>query len=190
MTFWLHLPTFLKALFRAPRTIGAIAPSGPKLARLITSEIKPGAGRILELGPGTGVFTRALLDRGVSRNDVTLVEIERQFVQVLRRRFRGVDIICSDACNLEVVNAERGPYAAIVSGLPLLNMPAEMIETILTGAFSILDHGGAFYQFTYSRVCSVPAEIMERLRLEAKPLGRVRFNVPPASVFRLSRREG
>ncbi|KQV27149.1 SAM-dependent methyltransferase [Rhizobium sp. Root1203] len=189
MTHLLPFPAFLKAPFRAPRTIGAIAPSGAHLARLMTSEIEPGAGKVLELGPGTGVFTQAILDRGLKRRDLTLIEIDQKFTHLLGRRFGNIDIMCCDACDLQAANAGRGSYASVVSGLPLRNMPEEVIEAIPAGAFAILNRGGAFYQFTYGRFCSVPDEVLERLSLKATSLGRVRLNVPPASVFRLSRRE-
>jgi phospholipid N-methyltransferase len=180
------LPAFFANLVLAPRTIGAIAPSGPYLARLITSEITPGSGPILELGPGTGVFTQTLLDKGVGRADLTLVEIEKRFVSLLRRRFPGVAVLQRDARHLP--DLEKGSYAAVVSGLPFRNMPKDTIFAIVSEALSLLRGDGSFYQFTYGAACSVPADVMDRLGLEAKRLGRVRLNLPPASVFKLSRK--
>ena len=179
------LPAFLLALAFAPKTVGAIAPSGKRLARLITREIDPRGGPVLELGPGTGVFTRALLDRGLPPSDLTLVEIERKFVRRLRNRFPGTSVMEHDACRLQDL-PQRG-YASVVSGLPLRNMPAEVIGAILAGAFTVLAPGGAFYQFTYGRACSVPDDVLDALGLKAELLGRVILNMPPASVFRLTR---
>ena len=78
---------FLRALAFNPRRVGAIAPSGANLASLITSEISRDSGPVLELGPGTGVFTQALLARGVKEQDLTLVEYGSDFVRRLQTRF-------------------------------------------------------------------------------------------------------
>lgn len=182
-----QLPAFIAALARAPRRIGAIAPSGPHLARLITSEIEADAGRILELGPGTGVFTQALLDRGVSADRLTLIEVEDKFVSLLRRRFPDISVLHHDACQLESLDET---FSAAVSGLPLRNMSPDTVEAILSGVFTVLDKHAALYQFTYGRASSVPHDIIERLGLEISLIGRVRRNFPPASVFRISRKIG
>ena len=81
--------TFLRATGSAPGLVGAIAPSGAALARLITSEIGCGSGHVVEFGPGTGVFTRALLDQGMREKDLTLVEYRSDFAKLLQERFPG-----------------------------------------------------------------------------------------------------
>jgi phosphatidylethanolamine/phosphatidyl-N-methylethanolamine N-methyltransferase len=181
------LAAFFRALLAEPRKIGAIAPSGGRLARLMTSEIEPLSGKVLELGPGTGVFTQALLKRGLPARDLTLVELETRFIAPLRQRFPDATILQRDASELAACKAELGLYAAIVSGLPFRNMPMEVISAIVGGAFGLLERGGAFYQFTYGHACSVPPGVLEPLGLKASRLGRVRLNIPPASVFRISR---
>ena len=70
---------FARSLAANPRAVSAIAPSSPALADLITSEINPSAAPVLELGPGTGVFTEALLRRGIDESDLTLVEYGSEF---------------------------------------------------------------------------------------------------------------
>ena len=182
------LAAFFSALLAEPRKIGAIVPSGGRLARLMTSEIEPSAGKVLELGPGTGVFTEALLKRGLPARDLTLVELETRFIAPLQQRFPDVTILQRDARELAACKAELGPQAAIVSGLPFRNMPIEVITAIVGGGFSLLERGGAFYQFTYGQSCSVPPDVLAELGLRAERLGRVRLNIPPASVFRISRR--
>lgn len=181
------LAAFFSALLAEPRKIGAVVPSGGRLARLMTSEIEPSAGKVLELGPGTGVFTEALLKRGLPARDLTLVELETRFIAPLQQRFPDVTILQRDARELAACKAEIGPQAAIVSGLPFRNMPLEVIAAVIGCGFSLLERGGAFYQFTYGQSCSVPPDVLEVLGLQAERLGRVRLNIPPASVFRISR---
>jgi phosphatidylethanolamine/phosphatidyl-N-methylethanolamine N-methyltransferase len=182
------LAAFFSALLAEPRKIGAIVPSGGRLARLITSEIGPSAGKVLELGPGIGVFTAALLKRGLPARDLTLVELETRFIAPLRQRFPDVVILQRDARELAACRAELGLQAAIVSGLPFRNMPREIIRAIVGGSFSLLERGGAFYQFTYGHACSVPSDVLDEFGLQAERLGRVRLNIPPASVFRIANR--
>jgi phosphatidylethanolamine/phosphatidyl-N-methylethanolamine N-methyltransferase len=81
------------------------------------------------------------------------------------------------------------PAGAVVSGLPLLNMSTRKLVAILSGSFRHLRPGGAFYQFTYGVTCPVPRPILDRLGLKAACVGRVLLNVPPATVYRITRRK-
>ena len=180
---------FIRAGLMRPRQIGALLPSGTALARLITSEIRPASGRVIEFGPGTGVFTRALIDRGVRERDLTLVEANEHFAPALRRAFPEAKLLQRDAARLaasDLMGVE--PVHAVVSGLPLLNMPLRKVFAIVATAFGHLGAGGALYQFTYGRRCPIPRAILERLGLKAVVIGRAVRNVPPATVYRISRR--
>lgn len=180
---------FAKAFAAAPRIVSAIAPSGPALAKLITSEVDPRRGPVLELGPGTGVFTEALVARGVAESDLTLVEYGSEFATHLEARFPAARILRVDAANL----ASRDLFSdrkagAIVSGLPMLSMSPRKIAAILSGAFVHLRPGGALYQFTYGPRCPIPRPLLDRLGLKAAFVGRAMLNVPPAAVYRITRR--
>jgi len=180
---------FIRAGLMKPRQVGAVLPSGPALARLITSEISPSRGTVIELGPGTGVFTRALIDRGVREQDLTLVEVNEHFVPMLRRCFPAARLLQRDAARLaasDLLGVQ--PVCAVVSGLPLLNMPFRKIFTIVATAFCHLGADGALYQFTYGRRCPIPRPILDRLGLKAVVIGHAIRNVPPATVYRISRR--
>jgi phospholipid N-methyltransferase len=179
---------FLRAWARAPLLVGAILPSGKDLSRLITCEIGPDTGRVIELGPGTGVFTQALLARGVRRSDLTLVEAHPDFARALQLRFPEVNVLCTDARRLRSgLDGER-LAGAVVSGLPLLNMSPRSVMAVLAGSFTCLQPDGRFYQFTYGPTCPVRRPILHRLGLEAVRIGRTFRNFPPAAVYRLSRR--
>jgi phospholipid N-methyltransferase len=181
---------FVRAWARAPKLVGAVLPSGDALARLITSEIGPDTGPVIELGPGTGVFTRALLARGVRPSDLTLVEAHPEFARDLERAFPNLHVLCTDARRLARARIAGGrPAGAVVSGLPLLNMSPRTVMGILVGAFAHLRPGGCFYQFTYGPVCPVRRPILDRLGLRADRIGRTLRNFPPATVYRLSRRQ-
>jgi phosphatidylethanolamine/phosphatidyl-N-methylethanolamine N-methyltransferase len=181
--------SFLRAWASDPSQVGSITPSGAALAELISREISAHSGPVIELGPGTGVFTRALLARGVKQEDLTLVECRSDFVELLRQRFPEARVLSIDAARLRRYGLfENASVGAVVSGLPLLNMSPSKIIGVLTGAFGYMRRGGAFYQFTYGPRCPVPRPYLDRFGLKATCLGHALINVPPAAVYRITRR--
>lgn len=181
---------FFRAWVSNPLQIAAIAPSSAALASLITSEISAESGPVLELGPGTGVFTRALLARGVRERDLTLIEHSANFAGLLRQRFPAARVHHMDAARLAAADHlfKDATVGGVVSGLPLLSMGTRRVMAIVAGAFDRLRPGGAFYQFTYGPNCPVPRRVLDRLGLKATRIGGTLCNVPPAAVYRISRR--
>lgn len=179
---------FLRAGLRDPRRVGAVAPSGRALARLITSEIGDASGPVIELGAGTGVFTRALLDRGIPERHLILVEADPHLARMLQTRFPAAQVLAMDAGHLRRLDLCDGHGAgSVVSGLPLLSMPRREIMSVLRGAFRRLRSDGALYQFTYGPRCPVPGAILKQLGLRAQRIGWVANNLPPAFVYRIER---
>jgi phosphatidylethanolamine/phosphatidyl-N-methylethanolamine N-methyltransferase len=178
---------FFRSLAFNPRSVGAIAPSGASLASLITSEITPASGPVLELGPGTGVFTEALLSRGVRESDLTLIEYGSDFMRLLQTRFPRARVLWMDASWMASHDLFEEPLGAVVSGLPLLNFAPKKVIAILAAAFGSLRAGGAFYQFTYGMQCPISKPVLDQLGLQATCMGRVLLNIPPASVYRIIR---
>ncbi|MGR8922234.1 class I SAM-dependent methyltransferase [Rhizobium leguminosarum] len=179
---------FFRSWISNPLRVAAIAPSGDSLARIMTSEIAALDGPIIELGPGTGVFTRALLARGVSEADLTLIEYGPEFINSLQARFPTARVLQMDAAHLSHADIFEGePVGAVVSGLPLLSMSPRKITSIMAGAFAYMRPGGAVYQFTYGPRCPVSRPILDRLGLKAVRIGGTVRNLPPASVYRISR---
>ena len=183
------LGSFLRAWTADPLRVAAIAPSGRALAQMITAEITSASAPVIELGPGTGVFTRQLLARGIPEGRLALVEYGSAFVRLLAYRFPAARVVWMDAAQLSSVCLFGGERAgAVVSGLPLLSMTPRQVRVILAEAFGHLRHDGAFYQFTYGLSCPVPRVVLDRLGLESVRIGRALVNVPPATVYRIRRR--
>jgi phosphatidylethanolamine/phosphatidyl-N-methylethanolamine N-methyltransferase len=181
--------SFLRAWAADPGLVGAIAPSGEALADVITQHVSGASAPVIELGPGTGAFTRALLRRGVAEHDLTLIEYGSEFAALLRLRFPQARVLWMDAARLGDFDLFQGaPVGAVVSGLPMLNMSTRKIMAILASAFGVMRPNGAFYQFTYGPRCPVPRPLLDRLGLKATLTGRALLNVPPASVYRIGRR--
>lgn len=179
---------FFRNWLHSPKEVGAVAPSSRHLARLITREIDPAGGLVVELGPGTGVFTHQLVENGLSPEKLLLIEKNPRFAEGLRRRFPAATLH-----ELDVAHMRRCPEQwqalqaqAIVSGLPLLAMGTKAQVAVLRTCFDILRPGGHLYQFTYHWRCPVPDAILKRLRLKAFHMGNVWWNLPPASVYRMS----
>lgn len=177
---------FFRAWMRDPLRVASITPSGKALADLIVREIGPETGRVIELGPGTGVFTRALLRRGVAEEDILLVEKGAEFAAILQQRFPKAMIACTDAARITRFCVE--PAGAAISGLPLLSIRPEKVYAILAGTFARLGEDAALYQFTYGLRCPVPRAVLERLGLSAVRVGGTLRNVPPAFVYRIARK--
>lgn len=178
---------FLRSFLKNPGVIGAVAPSGPSLADLITSEIGPSTGTVLELGPGTGIFTEASLRRGVAEQDLILVEYIADFARMLQMRYPEARVLCMDAEQLGTALPPEKRLGAAISGLPLLNMRGSKIETMLRSIFAHMREDGALYQFTYGMACPIPRHILKHLDLKASVHGRILRNIPPARVYKITR---
>jgi phosphatidylethanolamine/phosphatidyl-N-methylethanolamine N-methyltransferase len=177
------------AWLASPRRVGAIAPSSAALAEAITADLTAASAPVIELGPGTGVFTRAIIARGIPEHRLALIEYGADFIDKLQRDFPRAHVHRMDATrlrHLELFDGERA--GAVVSGIPLLLMPAKRIIALLEGAFEQLRPDGAFYQFTYGPDTPIARSILDRLGLEAARIGGTLVNVPPAAVYRLRRR--
>lgn len=179
---------FLRSWLEDPRRTAAVAPSSRALADLMTRHIDGSTGAVVELGPGTGVFTKALLERSVPAQDLTLLESNLEFVELLRTRFPGTRIVYTDAARQAWDIPSDIHVGAIVSGLPLLSMSAEDVTSVLAAAFTRLRPDGRFYQFTYAMHCPVRRPVLDALHLQAVCVGRTVRNFPPAAVYRIERR--
>jgi len=178
---------FFRSWIQNPLAIGAVAPSGRLLAKMMAMNLEPGA-RVIELGGGTGTVTQAILDSGVRPEDLYVVEQNIEFIRILKRRFPSCPIIQADAMSLaEHINGSAGSFDFIISGLPLLLFSAEQKMRLLSQAFEVLRPRGVLRQFTYAVRCPVGRDLRAKLRLESSLIGIAPFNLPPAFVYRFGR---
>ncbi len=180
--------------FRRPLMTGAVAASSRRLAYAMTEGIGLEQARtVVELGPGTGVFTDAILARLAS--DTRLVAVELNPVLAARlsatRRDTRLTVVQGSAAELAVVAG--GPVDAVVSGLPWTVMPQNQRGYILDAVTEVLAPGGRFTTFAYLHAAWTPparhftAELACRFdRLERSKT--VWANLPPAFVHRATQR--
>ena len=179
---------FLKAWIEKPLLTGAVSPSGRSLAKMMARYVDPSVpGLVIELGPGTGPVTQALLQRGIAPERLILIEYDPDFCKLLARRFPRLRVIQGDAYDLNktLEGIVDGPVAAIVSSLPLLTRPDPQRLALLRDAFSFMVPAGRFIQFTYGMLSPIPrkAKGIETLPFLAHASPAVWLNLPPARVF-------
>ena len=174
---------FIKAWFENPSITGAVSPSGKVLARNMALQVDAGStGPVIELGPGTGPVTQALIAHGIAEERLVLVEYDAEFCALLARRYPKALIIEGDAYHLSKTLAGRvPPAAAIVSSLPLLlRSGAERLD-LLADAFGLMQPGAPYVQFTYGLKSPMP--MAEGRGFVARRLPPVLLNLPPAYVW-------
>jgi len=178
---------FLRGWLEDPFAVGALAPSGRALAKLLTRELKSGD-RVIELGPGTGTVTREILARGIEARDLVLIERGQRFAERLKRDFPGAAVMCGDATRRQQdLSDEQGGFDHVVSGLPLVLFSREQKAGMLSECFRLLNDSGALYQFTYGGRCPIDRRELERHGLVGRCVGFVALNMPPAFVYRIAR---
>ncbi len=175
---------FLAAWLRKPRQTASVVPSSRFLARLMVRDIDPVGGRVIELGGGTGVFTREILTTGLPPEKLEVVEINPAFARGLERHFPSVDIIRHRAESISAhVSGEPGSYQRVISGLPLLAMSQTTQREIVEEAFKLLAPDGVFVQFTYSVRSPINQAVLDDMGVVATRMGQTVRNFPPATVF-------
>jgi phosphatidylethanolamine/phosphatidyl-N-methylethanolamine N-methyltransferase len=174
---------FIASWIQHPLKVGAVSPSGRALARAIAAEIDPARpGPVVELGPGTGPVTEALVERGIAPERLILVEYDAEFCTLLRRRFPQATVVEGDAYMLAdtLADVAKEPLAAVVSCLPLMTRPLSVRVRLLNAAMRLLQPGAPYVQFTYAMTAPIPSR-HRRYRVTSSP--RIWKNLPPARVW-------
>lgn len=174
---------FLRSWIEKPLHMGAVMPSSKVLARTMAQFVDPSQkGPVVELGPGTGAITNALIERGVDPAQLVLVEYDPGFCALLRDRYPSATVIQGDAYSLQTSlwNVLKIPASAIVSGLPLVTKPMSRRVALLREAFALTEPGAPFVQFTYSVAPPIPKSLPG---VTTQASERIWLNIPPARVW-------
>ncbi|MBI1203711.1 MAG: methyltransferase domain-containing protein [Rhodopseudomonas sp.] len=174
---------FIRTWFEKPIRTGAVMPSGKALARVMARYVDPNSnGPVIELGPGTGPVTEALVRQGIDPARLILVEFDPDFCRLLRTRYPAATVVQGDAYRLRRLlnDIAREPAAAIVSGLPLVTKPPRTRLRLISDAMSLLKPGAPFVQFTYAMRPPIP-KVLSGIKGECSEL--IWLNIPPARVW-------
>jgi phosphatidylethanolamine/phosphatidyl-N-methylethanolamine N-methyltransferase len=179
---------FIRSWIEKPLHVGAVMPSGRPLARTMAQYVDRNAsGPVIELGPGTGAITSALVDHGIDQKRLVLVEYNPSFCALLRDRYPQAKVVQGDAYRLRDTlwnvlggNGLGAPATAIVSSLPLVTKPMLTRMRLIRDAFATLVPGAPFVQYTYSVVPPIPKSL-PGVSTEASE--RIWMNLPPARVW-------
>lgn len=174
---------FIRSWLEKPLAIGAVTPSGKVLARTMARYVDPAtSGPVVELGPGTGPVTEALVEEGIDPARLVLIEFNPTFCKLLRARYPTATVVQGDAYGLRHLlgGMLQRPAAAVVSGLPLVTKPVGTRLRLLREALELLRPGAPFIQFTYGVVSPIPKRLAG-VRAEASE--RIWKNMPPARVW-------
>ncbi|MGA8900037.1 class I SAM-dependent methyltransferase [Bradyrhizobium sp.] len=174
---------FLRSWIEKPLHMGAVMPSGRMLARTMAQYVDADSnGPVVELGPGTGAITSALIERGIDQKRLVLVEYNPGFCALLRDRYPHAKVVQADAYRLResLRQVLAQPASAVVSGLPLVTKPMQTRLRLIRDAFLTLAPGAPFVQFTYSVAPPIPKSL-PGVSTEASE--RVWMNLPPARVW-------
>ena len=174
---------FIRSWIEKPLSTGAVMPSSRALARAMARYVDPQAsGPVIELGPGTGPVTEALVRHGVDPARLVLVEFNPDFCRLLRARYPAATVVHGDAYRLRhlLQSYVAEPAAAIVSGLPLVTKPLRTRLRLISDAMTLLATGAPFVQFTYAMLPPIPKKLPD-VRAESSEL--IWMNLPPARVW-------
>ena len=181
----------VREFLQHPTAVGAIAPSSQQLAKAVVAPIPAhGDPVVVELGPGTGAFTRAIQSRLGTRGRHIAVEVNPRLAKLTALRHPSVEVAEASAEHLPRILANHGVAQAdlIISGLPWVALPAPLRDAMLDATTTVLSPGGVFTTFGYAWVrVSTPARRFRRAlgtRFEEVIAGRtILRNVPPAFVY-------
>jgi phosphatidylethanolamine/phosphatidyl-N-methylethanolamine N-methyltransferase len=174
---------FFKGWIDKPRAVGAIIPTSSVTARRMASVVDPRSGLpVLEIGPGTGVITKAILGRGVRAADLYVVEYSHDFVTHLRRNFAGVNVIEGDGFDLDKTLDDHGKtvFDCVISGVPLLNFPVARRVAYLESLLRRIPDGRPVVQLTYGPKSPIPPGLGD---YEVEHFHFVLRNIPPTQLW-------
>ncbi|MCB1832244.1 MAG: hypothetical protein KDH19_02185 [Geminicoccaceae bacterium] len=178
---------FFRQWLRSPKSMGSVFPSSRSLARAIAGQVawQPGT-YVVELGGGTGAITQGLIERGIPRENIIVIELETHLFEYLRDRFPGTRVIQGDATRLDEILAHHdiGEVSTVISGLPVVGMPFEFQQAIVRQAMAAMKDKGFMLQYSYSPVSAIPAA---KLGVKSKLAKFVLWNFPPAHVWKYHR---
>ena len=179
-----HSTVFLREWIANPQRTGSIAPSSRQLGAAMARWLpRNRESFVLELGPGTGAVTEALLKHGLREDRLVAIEHNPTLAKLLRKRFPRAHIITGDAWHLDTLlrdcHEPVTSVGAVISSLPLLNFPPEQAESLAHKIRAVLEPRGHWVQYSYHLGKKTPRG-SHHFQLHNSKI--VWLNFPPARV--------
>ena len=174
---------FFKGMMQGPKTVGSIVPTSSITAKKMASVININSGLpVLELGPGTGAITKAILGRGIKPEKLVAIEYSTDFYEHLVRLYPGVHFINGDAFDLDkTLGALKGQmFDSVVSAVPLLNFPMQARSALLESLLDRVPAGRPVVQISYGAVSPI---IARPDRYHIQHFDFIVRNIPPAQLW-------
>lgn len=181
---------FLKGMISSPDTVGSIIPTSRVTARCMADQIDLSSGLpVLELGPGTGVITKAILNHGIQAKELYCVEYSVEFTRRLRIMLPDVNVINGDAFDLDSVLGEMSgaQFDTIITSMPLLNFPMMARKQLINDLLDRIPDGRPIVLFSYGATAPVPTD---GENYEVTSIKWIIRNVPPARIWAYRRKSG
>lgn len=179
---------FFRQWLRSPKSMGSVIPSSRALAKAVAAEVAWQPGQyVVELGGGTGAISQGLIDRGIPRDRLIVIELDGALHAYLKERLTGCLVIQGDATRLPEILARQhvGEIGTVISGLPMVGMPFEFQQAIIDQGFKVMPKGSYMLQYSYSPIPPIPAA---KLGVGAKIARYVLWNFPPAAVWKYTKK--
>jgi len=179
-----HNRRFLSTFFSERKQVGAVAPSSRFLVNSMCDKIDfKNAKVIIELGPGTGVFTKELLKRAGKDTKIVSLELNETFYELLKSKIKDDRLVLlyrsADELGEVLKELDIDAADAVLSSLPLTVIPGEIKESILQQSFDVLKDKGVYVQYQYS----LSAKKLIESKFGKLKMGFVAVNMPPAFVY-------
>lgn len=175
---------FLKTFFKERKQVGAVAPSSRFLVKKMCNKVDFDKSKvIIELGPGTGVFTKEILSRASADSKIFIFELNQDFCKILETKFQDDRIVLINGSAEEMASVLKTHGVekadAIISSLPLTVIPEPIKSNILKASYQILKSKGVYVQYQYS---------LNAKKLIENHFGKLNLkfsliNIPPAFIY-------
>lgn len=175
---------FFRRWLKNPRQLGTLAPISVKLSRLAAkealSQYTPGT-PVVEIGAGTGRLTRALLNCGVRAQDLTVVELDGEMCDFLRKSIPDIHVIEGDATHLSDLISPQifQKVAVVVSAIPLMYLNEPLRQSLIKAAFSVLRPQAKIIHVTYNP--KSPLNFWKTIKQNR--VAAAWFNLPPGFIW-------
>jgi phosphatidylethanolamine/phosphatidyl-N-methylethanolamine N-methyltransferase len=175
---------FIKRWVKHPVRLGAIAPSSPALANLVSTHVSVRKNHVVvEIGGGTGTVTRSLLKSGIPSDQLIVVELDPELCAFLKRTVPSVHVIKGNAMDLEKLIPQEyiGKVSTIISGIPVTTMSFSQQQLLINACMGVLAPGGELIQYSYLHKSPLPADAFG---LHKERIGKTFKNIIPAYLWR------